>query len=94
MMLSENDRADLVAGLLESLDPVADKDVDAAWSEEIQLRLKEIKDGHVQPIPWAEARRMIMDDNDEPSSQSGDRSAGCAGVVCSQKSLGSAEVHG
>ncbi len=67
--LPENARADLAAKLLESLDDAVDDDNEKAWLEEIKQRLEDIQQGRVKPIPWGEARKMILDDtNDEPAS--------------------------
>jgi putative addiction module component (TIGR02574 family) len=65
MQLSEHERADLAARLIDSLDSTVDADSEPAWSEEVQQRLKDIQEGKVRPIPWEEARRMILEDNDE-----------------------------
>ena len=65
MQLSENDRADLAAQLMDSLDSTMDDDVESAWGAEILQRLHEVQEGKVQPIPWPEARRMILEDSDE-----------------------------
>ena len=40
--LPEHDRATLAGLLIETLDPVSEPDVEAAWSEEIRGRLTEI----------------------------------------------------
>ena len=63
--LSPEERGDLAAKLIESLDPAPDPDADAAWEEEIRRRLEEINQGFVQTVPWPEARRQIIDDTDE-----------------------------
>jgi putative addiction module component (TIGR02574 family) len=63
--LSENDRANLAAKLLESLDPAFDENVEQAWAEEIRSRLEEVQQGRVQPIPWEQARKMIMEDDND-----------------------------
>jgi putative addiction module component (TIGR02574 family) len=65
LRLSEGDRGELIAGLLESLDSEADADTDAAWGEEIRHRIEEIETGQVQSVPWPEARRQILDDADD-----------------------------
>ena len=55
-------RAALAGSLLESLDEhPPDAGVEAAWSEEIARRIKELDSGKVKPVPWAEARRQISD---------------------------------
>jgi putative addiction module component (TIGR02574 family) len=70
LRLSEEDRGDLAAKLLESLDPPEepeDADAEAAWEEEIRRRLAEIDAGTAEMIPWSEARRLIMEDGDAAS---------------------------
>jgi putative addiction module component (TIGR02574 family) len=52
-------RAALAGTLLDSLDDTVDKDVESAWEAEIAMRLKEIDEGKVNLIPWAEARARI-----------------------------------
>ena len=52
-------RAVLACQLLESLDDEIDEDAEAAWSAEIVKRLREIKTGKIQTIPWAQARVQI-----------------------------------
>jgi putative addiction module component (TIGR02574 family) len=64
--LPESERGDIAAGLIESLDSTSETGVDAAWSWEIRERLEDIQSGRVKPIPWSEARRMILDDRDDP----------------------------
>ena len=56
LKLSPEARAALAASLLESLD----EDAEAAWAAEIARRLHELDSGAVTPIPWSEARRMIL----------------------------------
>ena len=60
MQLSDTDRAELAASLIESLDAGFDLDVEAAWDAEIKRRVEEIDSGAVTTIPWTDARRMIM----------------------------------
>jgi putative addiction module component (TIGR02574 family) len=52
-------RAALAGTLLDSLDETVDKDAESAWEAEIVMRLKEINEGKVNLIPWAEARARI-----------------------------------
>jgi hypothetical protein len=68
MLLTEAERGELAARLLESLDPTTEADADAAWDKEIQDRLIELDSGAVSTIPWTDARRMIMDDTDDSLS--------------------------
>jgi putative addiction module component (TIGR02574 family) len=53
-------RAALAASLLESLDEEIDEGAEAAWAEEIAKRIRELDSGAVAPVPWSEARRMIL----------------------------------
>lgn len=46
---------------LDSLDKAADSDMDSAWHDEILLRFKELDEGKVKLVPWAEARRQIAE---------------------------------
>lgn len=57
--LSENERADLAALLLESLEGEPDEGVEAAWAEEIERRVRQIDSGEVQTIPWEEVRAEL-----------------------------------
>ena len=52
-------RAALAGTLLDSLDENVDRDAESALEAEIVTRLKEIDEGKVNLIPWAEARVRI-----------------------------------
>ena len=52
-------RAALAGTLLDSLDETVDRDAESACEAEIVMRLKEIDEGKVNLIPWAEARARI-----------------------------------
>ena len=52
-------RAALAGTLLDSLDETVDRDAESAWEAEIVMRLKEIDEGKVNLITWAEARARI-----------------------------------
>jgi putative addiction module component (TIGR02574 family) len=52
-------RAALAGTLLDSLDQTVDREAESAWEAEIAIRLKEIDEGKVTLIPWAEARAKI-----------------------------------
>lgn len=64
LQLPPADRGELAARLLDSLDPAADEDAQAAWSEEIRARIEDVRSGRVKPVPWAEARAQILADDD------------------------------
>ena len=58
--LPENDRATLAGLLIETLDPVSEPDVEAAWSEEIKRRLADVDAGSVELIPWKDVRAELF----------------------------------
>ncbi len=62
--LPENDRADLAARLIDSLDQRVDDDALSAWDAEIARRIRDIDSGSVRLIPWPEARRKILGTSD------------------------------
>jgi putative addiction module component (TIGR02574 family) len=66
LQLPEGERADLAAKLMDSIDPITDADLDEAWDVEIAKRIEELEQGSVKAVPWAEARRIIAGDKDEP----------------------------
>ena len=55
--LPAEDRAELAAFLIQSLDEETDPDWDAAWTTELERRWKEIESGRVVGIPAEEAFR-------------------------------------
>jgi putative addiction module component (TIGR02574 family) len=64
--LSDSERGELAARLIESLEPteeVENHELAEAWATEIAQRLADLDQGRVQTIPWPEARRMIFDDS-------------------------------
>lgn len=60
LKLAPEARAALAASLLESLEEGADEGAEAAWAVEIAKRIHELDSGAVAPVPWPEARRMIL----------------------------------
>jgi putative addiction module component (TIGR02574 family) len=52
--LSPNARAMLAGQLLESLDDPEQTEIDAAWSEEIERRIRDVDEGKVKLIPGEE----------------------------------------
>ena len=60
LRLSPEARAALAVSLLESLEVEVDESAEAAWADEIAKRLRELDSGAVTPVPWSEARRMIL----------------------------------
>jgi len=57
--LTESERAELAGLLLESLQTEPDPDVEAAWAEEIERRVRDIDEGRVQTIPWEQVRAEL-----------------------------------
>lgn len=58
--LPEHDRATLAGLLIESLEPAAEPDVEAAWSKEIERRVAELDAGTVETIPWEQVRAGLF----------------------------------
>ena len=61
MKLPPEARAAIAGTLLESLDNKIDEDCEAAWSKELEGRIRELDSGAVRPVPWPEARKKIME---------------------------------
>jgi putative addiction module component (TIGR02574 family) len=64
MRLSPNDRGEVAVQLLDSLDLTADPDAEAAWVEEIRIRVEDVRAGRVKGVAWTEARAQIQADGD------------------------------
>jgi len=64
VQLPERDRATLAGLLIETLDPVSEPDVEAAWSEEIARRVAEIDAGSVELIPWEVVRAELFGESE------------------------------
>ena len=60
LALPADERARVAARLIDSLDPVDEPDVDAAWRGEVARRVRELDDGAVETVDWLEARRQIL----------------------------------
>jgi len=73
LKLPADARAELVGRLLRSLDEeegdLSPEEYQAAWSAEIERRLREVDEGKVQPASWEEARQRISSDDDDPPSR-------------------------
>jgi putative addiction module component (TIGR02574 family) len=57
--LSADDRAELAADLLASLDGPPDADASAAWTDEIRRRVDGALAGDVKGTPWLELRDRL-----------------------------------
>jgi putative addiction module component (TIGR02574 family) len=62
VQLPESDRATLAGVMLESLDPQPTSEVKAAWSREIERRVREIDDGTVELLDWNDVRAELFAD--------------------------------
>ncbi|HJT29516.1 MAG TPA: addiction module protein [Pyrinomonadaceae bacterium] len=62
--LPAHDRATLAGLLSETLDPVSEPNVEAAWSEEIARRIAEIDSGKVELIPWEVVRAELFGESE------------------------------
>jgi putative addiction module component (TIGR02574 family) len=58
--LSDKDRAELIALLLESLEGEPDEGVEAAWAAEIERRIEEVDSGTVKTVPWEEVKAKLV----------------------------------
>jgi len=61
MSLSDQERAELVGLLLESLDTEEESGVEAAWLKEIDRRIAELDSAKVKSAPWSEVRARVFD---------------------------------
>jgi len=59
MNLPEEERAEVAARLIESLDEAKDPDVDEAWAAEIERRCVALDAGEAVTSDWEEVRRRI-----------------------------------
>jgi putative addiction module component (TIGR02574 family) len=60
--LPESDRATLAGVMIESLDPRPTPEVKAAWSREIERRVREIDADAVELTDWEEVRAELFAD--------------------------------
>ena len=66
LALSDNQRAELAARLIESLDSPVDVDADAAWQDEVARRAEEVRTGKVKTLSRAEVEQKARTRLDEP----------------------------
>jgi putative addiction module component (TIGR02574 family) len=59
LSLTEEDRAELVAALIDSLDGEPEEGVEEAWRIEIERRARELESGAVKTIPWEVVRARL-----------------------------------
>jgi putative addiction module component (TIGR02574 family) len=56
LTLTEEERADLAASLLNSLDAFPDPEAESLWQEEISRRASDLDSGEAKTIPWQEVQ--------------------------------------
>ena len=59
LRLDSDERAEVAAELLASLDGPADPDAEAAWAAEIERRVADIEAGTAKLEPWEDVKRRI-----------------------------------
>jgi putative addiction module component (TIGR02574 family) len=57
--LPRHQRLSLARLLIELDDPVSDTDVEAVWEAEIQARVRAVKEGRVEGIPYQEVLARV-----------------------------------
>jgi putative addiction module component (TIGR02574 family) len=57
LSLPEKERAELAGNLIASLDTTVDRDVDAAWQQEVARRLNDVQSGKLETVSWEEVQR-------------------------------------
>lgn len=60
LTLREEERAKIAGELLESLEPVPEADVEAAWRQEVAVRVAVLEAGGVKRTPWEEIRDRFL----------------------------------
>ena len=64
MALPMEERAALANTLLDSLeapdDPVPDSSIEAAWDEEVERRMSDLKAGKAVTVPWEKLHRELL----------------------------------
>ncbi len=65
MDLSDQDRTELVAMLLETLDIEEEEGVESAWLVEIERRVAALDSGQVKSVPWSEVRARVFNNSAE-----------------------------
>jgi putative addiction module component (TIGR02574 family) len=61
LKLTLDERAELAAELIASLDGAPDEDVEAAWTNEVERRASHARSGADPGQPWSEVRERISD---------------------------------
>ena len=59
LALSDEERAELAASLIDSLDTSVDAGAESEWNREIACRVEDLDSGKAKTVPWGEVRRRI-----------------------------------
>jgi putative addiction module component (TIGR02574 family) len=59
LTLPEQDRADLIGALSDSLDAEVEENVEEPWRAEIERRARELDSGVVQSFPWEAVKARL-----------------------------------
>lgn len=59
LALEAQDRADLAAAMIDSLDPAVEHGAQGAWQSEIERRSKELESGATESLPWDVVRERL-----------------------------------
>jgi putative addiction module component (TIGR02574 family) len=59
LTLSEKERAELAASLIDSLDTNVDAGAEGEWNREIARRIEDLDSGKARTVPWDEVQRRI-----------------------------------
>jgi putative addiction module component (TIGR02574 family) len=59
LALSEEERSQIAASLVQSLDDAMDEDAESTWQQEIASRAAELDSGKAKTVPWEEVQRRI-----------------------------------
>jgi putative addiction module component (TIGR02574 family) len=59
LSLTEEERADLAASLLNSLNASTDADAESSWQEEVSLRTSALDSGKAKTIPWQDVQSQV-----------------------------------
>lgn len=67
LRLTESERAEIAAELLDSLDSQSDDGAERLWQEEIERRIAVLDAGVAVTAPWSEVREKLWGRLDEPA---------------------------
>ncbi len=63
LQLPESERGELAERLLETLHESSEEAEEAAWAEELQRRIDDVRSGADATVPWEVVRQKMVDMN-------------------------------